>query len=549
MNLFYDFMYTEKKRILKIILLIIFSSLIGIPLPYISKLLIDNVLISGNYDYVKVIFIYYIAILFIQIFLGRISAIENAEFISVFNTKLRKSLFDNNLKFFSKFSNLNSLQTIMVNDIELLCHNVLHILMVFFSNITILTGYLFVIFSIHPKLSIISLLFVPIYIFWLIHISEKLKVLSKQLQVSKEDVLKGINNTFTNIWVVKLYGLINKARDRFFLIINQNVNISKEIIVYNNFVSIISGVIMSSAAFVPLFIGINYVKIGELTIGELMAFNSYCSLLFTPITSLLQIMTTYKTTQVYEQRYNDAKIIFQESINSNETGVNSNPKKGLMSSNNLNVYIRNKILVRNVCLNIDIGDVIRLRGANGSGKSLLLQCLVQLNKNYTGTIYYNNESINQFDSETISNEVLYVSNDQGLFLDTFLENMTSDKAQENRNVIKVLKEVNLLDFIKDRSGSLLIKKEEMEKQFSNGEMQKFRIARALLKKPKILILDEIFSNIDSEQTKFIFNNLKINYPEMSIIFVEHHLDSEIDYEIEWEIVENKLIVRRDKNGL
>lgn len=80
-------------------------------------------------------------------------------------------------------------------------------------------------------------------------------------------------------------------------------------------------------------------------------------------------------------------------------------------------------------------------------------------------------------------------------------------------------------------------------KFSNGELQKIRIARALLQSPDILILDEIFSNIDIEQTKTIFENIRNNYQQLCIIFVEHHLDTEIKWDVEWVICNGKLKIR------
>lgn len=90
---------------------------------------------------------------------------------------------------------------------------------------------------------------------------------------------------------------------------------------------------------------------------------------------------------------------------------------------------------------------------------------------------------------------------------------------------KVFGIVGLIDRIENLSDGLETSNKEVKAQFSLGEMQKLRLARALLRNPCLLILNEVFSNIDSNQTTSIFTRLKKIYPKMSIIFVEHHVNS------------------------
>lgn len=132
MGLIRDFVSSNKSNFCKIIFLIVSSSLIGIPLPYISKLLIDNVLINKQYGTLKTTLFLFLCIVTMQSVIGRISAIKNADFILSFNEKLRKEIFNNNLEDISKSKDISNIQTIIANDIELLCTNALQIIIVFF---------------------------------------------------------------------------------------------------------------------------------------------------------------------------------------------------------------------------------------------------------------------------------------------------------------------------------------------------------------------------------------------------------------------------------
>lgn len=545
MGLFKKFAVSHKYKVFQIIFLIIFSSLIGIPLPYISKLLIDNVLLRGQYDDIRTIFFWFLIIVGVQIVVGRVSAIKNAKFILAFNKKLRKNLFNNNLEHLNTSKDVSTIQTIIVNDIELLCSNVLQIVIVFFSNITTLLGYLTMIFLINYKLSFVSLFFVPIYIYWIMYVSKKLKILNMDLQISKGNILSEVDNTFLNILVVRIYNLVNFAKQRFFTAVEENVNISKDIIIYNNFVSIISGVIVTGASFIPLFVGIIYVKNGSLTVGELIAFNSYCSLLFNPVTSLLELFTKAKTAEVYERRYNEHNSFYKEKDRKlNQQKLEIKTPNDLLDSYNLTLFKGSKqVLAQDINVSLNVGDVARLIGGNGTGKSLLLKSLVQINKNYSGSIYFEGKLVNNIYPEKASEKIIYVSNDQNLFFETLEKNLKGSNNVSQNKMLSILDVVNLTEKIEELPEGLSTRREKIEEQFSNGEMQKLRLARALITLPQMLILDEVFSNIDPEQTKSIFRKIRDNYPAMSIIFVEHHLTSEIRYNVEWKLENKQLFIR------
>lgn len=140
---------------------------------------------------------------------------------------------------------------------------------------------------------------------------------------------------------------------------------------------------MTGAAFVPLFIGVNLVKNGNITVGELIAFNSYCSLLFTPVTSLLQLITTIKTTQVYEERYiqYNKNSFIERDERVMDFGYEDATNKGLEVVH-LSILKCKETLVEDINVTTCPGEVIRLVGGNTSGKTLFLKTLVQINNNY-----------------------------------------------------------------------------------------------------------------------------------------------------------------------
>ena len=107
---------------------------------------------------------------------------------------------------------------------------------------------------------------------------------------------------FFNLVTIKVFNLFNIAHTEYKSSVTKNVNLQQTITIYNNFISIVSSIIISFAAFLPLFLRITFVRSGNITVGELIAFNSYSGMLFSPLTTLVGLLTTIKTIEIYEKR-------------------------------------------------------------------------------------------------------------------------------------------------------------------------------------------------------------------------------------------------------
>lgn len=542
MNIFKIYVKSNRIKFVVIICLLILLSIVTLPLPYFSKLIIDDVLINQQFSKAKFIFLGFSFILVIQIILGRALAIDSAKFSLKLNEDLKLKVFNSNLRLQKDMNQVSHIQTVLLNDVDLLCNNFMQIILTFFSNITSLIGYLVVIIIISPQLTIFAIAFIPIYVLWLVFVSEKLKILNHESQKTKEELLKESNDVFSSYLVIKIYNLTNFAKNNFGDRVAKNVNVTKKIYIYNNFINIISKIIVTSAAFLPLFVGINLVKNGSITIGELIAFNSYCGIMFAPITSIVQLMTVIKTTEVYEQRIKNAL-----SVLSKEKAIYIEKKSDNPTLKIVDVTINNEteVLIKNINLNLHCGEVIQLVGQNGSGKSLLLKSVIQYYQNYSGEFYFDGTLLNQGDISEISRQIVYISNDQGIYMENLKKNLNSNKPElPDIQIWEILELVGLSDKIHQLPEELETSKFEVETNFSTGEIQKLRIARALLKNPKVLMVDEILSNIDKGQVIWILKKIKLRFPKISIIVIEHHLcfDELVDWK--WEISQKSVNITK-----
>lgn len=538
MSLFLEYLKTRKNCFLLLVIFTLLNSLGSIPIPYLSKYLIDVVLIEKEYNNIWKYLIIVTFIIIVQLITGKITVKVSANFFQKFLFETRKRIFASN--FFTNDIDKTSLNTVIFNDSELYTTNIQLIITTILSNVFTGIAYIVVMLRLDWKLSVITFTFIPVYIIWIVYVSSKLSILSKQQQHAKDDLLASVNNALLNFEVINIYNFTKRIVKTFDSIIDKNQKLNIKFSIYQNFINIVAGVIITIASIIPFIIGVNFVKNDNLTIGSLVAFNSYSGLLFVPITQLVAIISTIKISNVYQARIdyfiNEGTILEEKRI----------PKIGSILLENLTVYSNDEIVLKNVNLSISSGNWIRLSGANGSGKSLLLKSIAKLYKEYTGEIVLKtskNKTINVAENVYVSsNEIIYVSNQQSFPLDNLFEEFTIKNEMTTDEINDILNIVEIGEKISSLRNGIYTPNIEVLNEFSTGEVQKIRLARALVRKPSFLFLDEIFSNIELEQSISILENIYQQYPKISLIVVEHHFPDTILFNQKFSIRQKEIIV-------
>lgn len=540
-NLFVSYIKDNKIKFCLIVITIVFSSLLSIPLPFISKILIDNIILQEQYGYIVYVFLFFVIVLIIQATVGKINVKLQANFYQDFTNQMRKKFF---LIFLKQESidkhSLGNTQMILINDIEAMSSAIMSTVMVFTQNSILLIGYFVFLIYLSPTLTLVSLVFVPVYFIWTLSVSKKIKLLHLQLQENKDTLFKNVEINYNAFPVIKIYNYLKEQNQKFSKLVNSNSMINKRLMVFQNFIGIVSGIILSVANFLPLFIGLYFIKNGRMTIGMLIAFNGYSSQLFAPITALINTFPALKMISVYSSRIND---FLSRCETRDESQKFIGKDNEFIELKEVSVFSNERSILSKVNLKIEKGHVIQLIGKNGTGKSLLMKVIMGVYNNYTGNILLQDEVIDNCSMEWKSCNFCYVSGEQGFLLDNIKCELSNKMSILDEEIFEVLKIVGLdvkIDLLEDR---LLTDISCVLENFSSGELQRLRIARALTRKPKLLLLDEIFSNIDSEQAKPIFKKIRDAFPEMSIIFVEHHNSLEVETDNVFEIKDSLIFCK------
>ena len=278
---------------------------------------------------------------------------------------------------------------------------------------------------------------------------------------------------------------------------------------------------------VILWVGVTKVLDGDITLGSLLTFNALLAYFLDPIRNLINLQPTMQTAIVAAERLSE---ILDLSLEETE----SERKKLVPPSLNMPIRIENlnfrygtrRLVLENINMSINAGEKIALVGESGSGKTTLAKLLMNFYPTESGEIFIGNYNIKDIQLQALRSRIAYISQDIFLFSGTIRENLEIGNEdatfEEIADACALSKADEFINAMPLRYETML---EENGANLSGGQKQRLAIARALLKKPDILIMDEATSNLDSITEKAIektINNLSKN---ITTIIIAHRLST------------------------
>ena len=223
------------------------------------------------------------------------------------------------------------------------------------------------------------------------------------------------------------------------------------------------------------------------------------------------------------------EILNEEPALKNKGNPIKEVKNGSIEFNNVNFsYVGNKdkTCLKNINLKINEGETIGIIGGTGSSKTTLIQLIPRLYDTTTGTVKVGGIDVRDYDIETLRNEVAIVLQKNVLFSGTIKENLRwGNKEATDEEMVRVCKLAQADGFINEFPKKYDTYIEQGGTNVSGGQKQRLCIARALLKKPKILILDDSTSAVDTKTDKLIRKAFKEEIPNTTKIIIAQRIDS------------------------
>lgn len=286
------------------------------------------------------------------------------------------------------------------------------------------------------------------------------------------------------------------------------------------FVELVGGVVILWAG------GVSVIK-GEMTMGAMITFHSLLAYFLDPVKNLINLQPQMQTAVVAADRLGEILDLEAEKSENEYKKLNPESLAGDIQIRNLDFrYGTRKTVLENINLCIKKGEKVAFVGESGSGKTTLSKLLLHMYTAEKGEILINGNNIEDIQIERLREKIAYIPQETFLFSGSILENLALGLEHATLdNVIEASKMAQAHAFINELPLRYETRLEENGANLSGGQRQRLAIARAMLKKPDILILDEATSNLDSITERALDKTIHEFSQDMTTIFIAHRLST------------------------
>ena len=378
---------------------------------------------------------------------------------------------------------------------------------------------LIVMFTISPSLTLFVILFIPISGFIISIIGKKLRKDSKEVQQQQSNFLSIIDETISGQKVIKSFISESFFLKKFDQINNLLFRYSNKVVNRKNLAGPFSEFMGILVIGVLLWFGGKMVLINESISGTtFIVFMGLAYNILTPAKNLSKSFYSIKKGNAAAERVFEI-IEYSKEINDQGRSIDMNEFKDKIRFNDLEFSYGESKIIDKLSFTINKGESIALVGSSGSGKTTIANLLNGFFNANSGNIIIDGINITDIKRESLYKNISIVTQESILFNDTIFNNIKIGNLDSNReDIINAAKEANAHDFIKDQVNGYDTVIGDYGNKLSGGQKQRLTIARAMLKSPSILILDEATSSLDSESEKKIQDAInKLMYGKTSLI--------------------------------
>lgn len=506
---------------------LLLSTSASLAFPYIASLLADTSMGKNDWGINQIGFLLAMVLVLQGIFsYGRIVlfAIVSEKAMGDIRKDLYKKLITLPLVFFEE-RRVGELTSRITADVTQLQSTLSTNLAEFFRQIaTLVVGILIIAFT-SVKLTLLMLSTFPVAIIAAIFFSRYIRKFSKQTQDALADANVVVEETLQSVQVVKAFTNEWHEKERYNHSINQVVKLALKAANYRGmFVSFLISAVFGGIVIV-LWYGAGLVENGTMTIGELLRFILYTFFIGGAVGGAGSLYSDLQKAIGSSERVID--ILGETSEVKNIEPVEKQLINGNIIYKNVQFsYPTRKDIkiLKNISFAIQEGQKIALVGPSGAGKSTIIQLLLRFYELNKGQISINGKGINEYNISQLRSNIGIVPQEVMLFGGTILENIKYGNEQAAESVvIKAAKKANAWDFIQQFPEALHTVVGERGVKLSGGQRQRIAIARAILKDPAILILDEATSSLDAESEKLVQDALNELMKNRTTIIIAHRL--------------------------
>ncbi len=521
--------------------------IIGVDLvtPYITKLFIDDVIVKGNYEILGMLLKGIAAIAFTKFIFGYVKEFMFDYLGRKVAGDLKQNLFDHIQSLsFSYFDNMNTgeLMSRVGEDVDNIWGVMGFGMRLFIENIVYFVLSTVILLRMNVLLTVIALITMPVIAFITVKLEKQLDSVFEKISDHTAVLNTTAQENIAGVKLVKAFAREKHEILKFLKFNDKNYDLAvQKSKIWGKFYPIEEFLGNLSVLLVNGVGGILVIK-GTLTVGELVAFNGYLWLLIWPMRMLGWLTNMLSQTKASQKKI-DAILAIEPEVKNSEDAIVLEDIKGDISFENVIFKYKEKPVLRGINLDIKAGSTVAIMGATGSGKSSLISLLLRNYDVMEGSVQIDGCDVKDIDVHSLRKSISIVPQDSFLFSDTIENNIRYGKESATiEEIEKVLELACAKEFVDELEEGLETLIGERGLGLSGGQKQRLCIARALIRKCSILILDDSTSALDMETEHDLLKNLYHSEKKITTFIVAHRISAVknadlIIYMDEGEIVE------------
>jgi ATP-binding cassette subfamily B protein len=524
----YDFIRPYQGRFYLLVSVILLSACLAPLSPLLIRYTIDNVIAMGDYARLTQMLIIMIGVLIVQAVVQfsntYLSGWLGQHIIRDIRVQLYQKIINLRLKFFDN-TPIGRLVTRSISDVETLADVFSEGMAAIAGDILQLVLIIAVMFYTDWRLSAISLSTIPLMLFSTYVFKEKIKHSFNEVRTAVANLNSFVQEHITGMNIVQIFGSEKIEAEKFRTINDEHRQANIRSIWYYSIYYPVADIISAVAVGLVVWYGAQQVIDSNVTFGTITAFVMFINLFFRPIRMLADRFNTLQMGIVSTDRI--LKLLDSDEYTVNNGSFAPETIRGDVTFDHVwFAYNEENYVLRDISFNVKAGETVAFVGATGAGKSSIINLLSRFYDINKGEIKVDGIDIHDYELGHLRRNIGVVLQDVFLFSDTIENNITlGDQSITREKIIEAAKLVGVHDFIERLPGGYSYNVMERGATISVGQRQLISFVRAMVQNPRIIVLDEATSSVDTETEEMIQDAISKLMKGRTAVVIAHRLST------------------------
>jgi ATP-binding cassette subfamily B protein len=510
-----------------LVLTIMLGATLSPALPLLIRQTIDGPVSAGNYIGLAKMMATMIGLLVVQSLIQFTNTFLagwlGQNIIRDIRVQLYHKILHLRLKFFDD-TPIGRLVTRTISDIETLADVFSDGIAAIAGDILQLVLVITVMFYTDWRLSLISLCTIPFMLVSTYVFKEKVKKSFNEVRNAVSSLNSFVQEHITGMSIVQIFNSEKIEFDKFHAINTKHRDENIKSIMYYSIYYPVAEVIAALGTGLVVWFGAKQMLNAEVTYGTVTAFIMFINIFFRPIRMIADRMNTLQMGIVSTERI--LKLLDSDDYTGNDGFKKANLKGEVEFKNVWFAYNNENYVLKDISFNVNHGETVAFVGATGAGKSSIINLLSRFYDINKGTIMIDNQDVKEYELRSLREQIGVVLQDVFLFSDTIENNITlGDSNISREKIIEAAKLVGVHDFIMQLPNDYNYNVQERGATLSVGQRQLISFVRAMVHDPKIIVLDEATSSVDTETEELIQNAIDKLMRGRTSIVIAHRLST------------------------